>query len=87
MAILAIDLGTQSVRAAIVDIKGYIRFISQITQDVHTPHPGWAQQKPEVWWDLMKKVISDVIKKSGENNSLSYFHPGIFNPGKLAEIP
>jgi len=70
MAILAIDLGTQSVRAAIVDINGKIRFLSQIAQNVHTPHPGWAQQKPEIWWDLMKKVISDVIKKLGQNNSI-----------------
>ena len=62
--ILAIDIGTQSVRAGIVDTQGTILAVSQELQEVDSPHPGWAQQKPKIWWNLTKKVISDVIKKS-----------------------
>ena len=64
MTILAIDIGTQSIRAGIVEPQGTILAISQQLQDVNSPHPGWAQQKPEDWWNLAKRVISDVIKKS-----------------------
>jgi len=61
MSILAIDLGTQSIRAAIVEINGKISSLSQITQEVNTPYPGWAQQKPETWWNLTKNAIKQLI--------------------------
>jgi sugar (pentulose or hexulose) kinase len=64
MNILAIDLGTQSIRAAIVSKNGEILAVSQIQQQVDSPFPGWAQQKPEIWWDLTKKVIRNVMQKS-----------------------
>jgi sugar (pentulose or hexulose) kinase len=64
MNILAIDIGTQSIRAGIVDTKGTILAVSQQLQEVYNPKPGWAQQKPEVWWNLTKRVISDVLKLS-----------------------
>ncbi|MCJ7651238.1 MAG: FGGY family carbohydrate kinase, partial [Candidatus Lokiarchaeota archaeon] len=62
--ILAIDIGTQSIRAGIVNVQGTILAVSQQLQEVDSPHPGWAQQKPKIWWDLTKRVISDVVKKS-----------------------
>jgi len=61
---LAIDIGTQSIRAGIVNIEGTILTVSQQQQEVNSPFPGWAQQKPKIWWDLTKKVISDVVKNS-----------------------
>ncbi|MFX0076163.1 MAG: FGGY-family carbohydrate kinase [Candidatus Hermodarchaeota archaeon] len=64
MNILAIDIGTQSIRAGIVDINGTILAVSQQLQEVYNPQPGWAQQKPEAWWTLTKQVISDVLKIS-----------------------
>ncbi len=64
---LAIDLGTQSIRAAIVDQNGLVSSVSQIQQDVNSPFPGWAQQKPQVWWDLTKRAILEVIQKSKVN--------------------
>ena len=62
--ILAIDIGTQSIRAGIVDTRGKILAVSQLQQDVFSPSPGWAQQNPKKWWDLTKKVISNLILKS-----------------------
>ena len=64
MYILAIDIGTQSIRAAIVDINGNILSVSQESQEVSTPEPGWAQQNPKNWWILTKKVIKKVLKNS-----------------------
>ncbi|KKN19548.1 hypothetical protein LCGC14_0944570 [marine sediment metagenome] len=64
---LAIDLGTQSIRAAIVDQNGLVSSVSQIQQEVNSPSPGWAQQKPQVWWDLTKRAILEVIQKSKVN--------------------
>lgn len=64
MNILAIDVGTQSIRAAIVSKNGKIFKVSQISQEIDSPKPGWAQQKPKDWWNLTKQAIRDVLKKS-----------------------
>lgn len=64
MNILAIDVGTQSIRAAIVSKNGKILTVSQISQEIDSPKPGWAQQKPKDWWSLSKQAIRDVLKKS-----------------------
>ncbi|MFX0072008.1 MAG: FGGY-family carbohydrate kinase [Candidatus Hermodarchaeota archaeon] len=64
MNILAIDLGTQSIRAALVSKEGEILEVSQLEQEVDSPEVGWAQQKPEVWWNLTKKVMKNIINTS-----------------------
>jgi len=64
MNILAIDLGTQSVRAAVVSIQGEIKGIEQIKQDVDGPYPGWAQQNPNLWWEMAASMIRNVLKNT-----------------------
>lgn len=68
MYFLAIDLGTQSIKAAIVDDRGEILAVSQEQQEVDSPSSGWAQQKPQLWWDLTKKTIVKLMKKSPINS-------------------
>ena len=64
MHFLVIDLGTQSIKVAIANHLGEIIAKSQQSQEVYSPKSGWAQQKPQLWWDLTKKAIIEVIKKS-----------------------
>lgn len=51
--VLTIDLGTQSVRALLVDKDGNILRKTQhkYASPYYSLHPGWAEQKPEVYWD------------------------------------
>ncbi|MBN1882793.1 MAG: hypothetical protein JW885_11510 [Deltaproteobacteria bacterium] len=63
--ILAVDLGTQSVRAALLSVDAHIIGIEQLPQEVHSPNPGWAQQKPDAWWLKVCGVIKGVLKRSG----------------------
>lgn len=62
--ILAVDLGTQSVRAAAIDADGKILKLVQIAQETDNPQPGWAQQRPEHWWRLSCEVIRQVLSSS-----------------------
>jgi len=49
--ILAIDLGTQSVRALVFDAQGNIVAKSKVPQVPYvSPHPGWAEQDPAYYW-------------------------------------
>jgi sugar (pentulose or hexulose) kinase len=49
--ILAIDCGTQSVRALLFDPRGNLVARSRIPLEPYvSPHPGWAEQDPEYYW-------------------------------------
>jgi len=47
---LAIDVGTGSARAALVDRQGQIVAIASHEHEQHVPQFGWAEQSPEEWW-------------------------------------
>ena len=49
--ILAIDNGTQSVRAMIVDLQGNLKSKVKLPLvPYHSPEPGWAEQDPDYYW-------------------------------------
>ena len=48
---LAIDVGTGSCRAALVDGAGRIHAIAHREHDQIVPRHGWAEQRPAAWWD------------------------------------
>ena len=62
--IIALDIGTQSVRAAVVDADGTIRGIAQVKHDVDSPQPGWAQQNPDSWWEELCKAARQVLDET-----------------------
>lgn len=47
---LSIDVGTGSVRAALVDRKGEILHIAAREHDQIVPQFGWTEQRPLDWW-------------------------------------
>ncbi len=63
--VLAIDIGTQSSRAALVDFSGNIFASAAQAYDLESPAPGWAQQDPRLWWQASLVNIRDIFDKSG----------------------
>ncbi len=52
--ILAIDNGTQSVRALIFDLRGNLVALSRVPIEPYfSTAPGLAEQRPEVFWDAI----------------------------------
>jgi len=49
--LMGIDIGTQSTRAALLDLKGHVVASASTPQEMQTPRPGWAEQDPQAWWD------------------------------------
>jgi sugar (pentulose or hexulose) kinase len=49
--ILAIDNGTQSIRALLFDLRGSLVAKERVEiEPYYSDHPGWAEQDPELYW-------------------------------------
>jgi len=59
---LAVDVGTQSTRVALLDPQGKIAASHSAGYDLVTPRPGWAEQDPEIWWEAAVRGIRDVLQ-------------------------
>lgn len=62
--LLGIDIGTQSIRAALINTKGQIISLANIPQEMQTPSPGLAEQDPQLWWDSTVKNIRKIINQT-----------------------
>lgn len=64
--ILAIDNGTQSVRALLFDLRGNIVAKSQVPLDAYfSLHPGWAEHDPEDYWQAVCRACQGLWTQEG----------------------
>lgn len=64
--ILTIDAGTQSIRAALVDLKGQIiDLVKTPIEPYFSDSPGWAEQKPEYYWDMLCQSSKTLLTNTG----------------------
>lgn len=59
--IIGTDIGTGSTKAIAMDSKGTIIADSQIYYSSQNPHPGYAEQDPEIIWRAFKNCIEKII--------------------------
>ena len=58
---LGIDLGTSSVNALVVDAEGAVRGMGSAEYPTLRPHPGWAEQDPETWWEATAAAVQQAV--------------------------
>lgn len=70
--LLGIDIGTTGAKAVLCDATG--RILAQAGQEYPTrfPHPNWAEQNPDAWWQATCAIVRRVLAAAG--------------PGRLPEI-
>jgi xylulokinase len=51
--LLGIDIGTSSVKSMVMEAEGKVLGFSQIEYQIDIPVPGYAEQNPHEWWDLV----------------------------------
>ncbi len=66
--ILAIDHGTQSVRALLFDPAGSLLAMSQVfIEPYYSNQPGWAEQDPEVFWQSLCQACRELLDRPEVN--------------------
>ncbi|MCB2197927.1 glycerol kinase GlpK [bacterium] len=63
--ILALDQGTTSSRALVVDQHGAIRSVAQCEFTQHFPQPGWVEHDAEEIWNSQLKVLHQAVEQAG----------------------
>ena len=63
--ILAIDAGTQSIRAILIDLKGnMLDIIKTPIEPYFSKNPGWAEQDPEYYWKNLCTTTKKLMKET-----------------------
>ncbi len=62
--VIAHDVGTSSVKAALIDIEGNIIASSEKEYGFTYPNPGWVEQNPEDYWKAIVESTKSIINFS-----------------------
>lgn len=69
MYLLGYDIGSSSVKASLVNATTgktvASDFYPRTEAEIIALKPGWAEQRPEQWWDCMRHATASVLSASG----------------------
>jgi len=63
--LLGLDVGTQGVRAALVDRRGQTVAFGVAPIETAHPRPTWAEQDPDQWWAAAIAAVRQALGRSG----------------------
>ncbi|BAM01256.1 MULTISPECIES: xylulokinase [Caldilinea] len=63
--ILAHDLGTSGNKATLFDAAGRLVESAFAPYETHYPHPNWAEQNPQAWWEAVCSASRQLLSKAG----------------------
>ncbi len=66
---IGFDIGSSSVKAALVDLESgkAIQVVQSPAQEmrIDSPHPDWAEQDPQTWWEHVCLASKKLIRQTG----------------------
>ena len=69
---LGIDLGTGSVKAAVVDPDGTVRAKAGKAYAVESPRPGWAESDPRAWLAATHEVVAQAHRAARRPTAVGF---------------
>ncbi len=63
--VLGIDCGTQSLRAALFNLRGNLIAADSTPFPIDYPEVSWAEQNPEHWWQAIRVTVPNVLREAG----------------------
>lgn len=71
MRVLAIDQGTSSTKAILVDGAGAILARASCALETHYPQAGWAEQSAADIWHSVQQVIAEISGQTGQIDAIA----------------
>jgi xylulokinase len=62
--LLGIDLGTTSVKAAVLNLQGKLMSLAAVEYTIDSPRQGWAEQSPETWFQATAQAVQQCLTQS-----------------------
>ena len=63
--VLGIDIGTSGTKTVLFDHQGNVSASYTVEYPLYQPQNGWAEQKPEDWWQAVVETVRKVLSASG----------------------
>ena len=63
--VLGIDSSTTATKAVLVDPSGRVAAVGVGEYGVESPHTGWSEQHPSLWWTATQQAIAEAVGASG----------------------
>jgi xylulokinase len=64
---MGLDVGTTGAKALLISEAGEVVASAMTEHPMYTPHPQWAEQNPQDWWQATVESIRRVLAESGAN--------------------
>lgn len=62
---LSIDIGSTSAKATLYRPDGTLMASHCVNYSIQYPHPGWAEQDPECWWEATRQCCHQILNDLG----------------------
>ncbi|MCB0601021.1 MAG: carbohydrate kinase [Saprospiraceae bacterium] len=66
--LIGYDIGSSSIKAALVSVDNgrtiAIAHAPGTEMEIQAPHPGWAEQNPELWWSYVCQATHQLLSES-----------------------
>lgn len=67
--LLGIDVGTTATKALLAAPDGKIAAEVSAPSRLRSPHPGWAEENPDEWWDNVCALVPKLLDGAGVSKS------------------
>lgn len=67
--LLGIDIGTSACKVAFFTPDGKVAAQNSGEYKIYYPKPGWVEQNPDEWWEVLCSTLRTTIKDNGINTS------------------
>ena len=62
---LGLDIGTTSTIGILIDEGDRILATASKPVALSSPHPGWAEERPQQWWANVCAIVPQLLEKAG----------------------
>ena len=85
--LIGLDIGTGGAKGLLVSPEGFVVARAFAEYPLHTPRPGWSEQKPEDWWRAAVSVLRELAHEADGQNVVGIgltgqMHGSVFLDGR-----